>query len=121
MEIGHQKVFASMRAALSDKDREPTVFDPEGESALYLRALADLRVFGEGAEEPFILREGLNENERLEKILWAAAGREKESIVFYTGMKDMVGENLGKNKIDDIIHEEMRHLRILSGKIASLK
>jgi len=121
MEVGHQKVFATMRAALSDKDREPTVFDPEDESALYLRALADLRVFGEGAEEPFILPEGLNENERLKKIFWAAASREKESIVFYTGMKDMVGENLGKNKIDDIIHEEMRHLRILSGKIGSLK
>jgi rubrerythrin len=121
MEVGHQKVFASMRAALSDKEREPTVFDPEGEAALYLQALADLRVFGEEAEGPFTLPEGLNENERLKKIFWAAAGREKESIVFYTGMKEMVGENLGRNKIDEIIREEMTHLRILSNKIASLK
>ncbi|MCK4816396.1 rubrerythrin, partial [bacterium] len=33
MEDEHEKVFISMRADLSDKEREPTVFDPEGESA----------------------------------------------------------------------------------------
>ena len=121
MEVGHKVVFSSMRQALAGKDRGQTVFDPEGEAALYLGALADQRVFGKGTEDAFTLSENLNEDEKLKKIFWAAAGREKESIVFYLGMKDLVRDDLGKNKIDDIIHEEMKHLRILSHKIASLK
>jgi len=30
-------------------------------------------------------------------------------------MKELVPENLGKNKIDKIIKEEMGHIRLLSG------
>ena len=52
-EDDHKKVFADMRAKLSHQERESRVFDPEGESAQYLRALADLRVFDKKAEEAF--------------------------------------------------------------------
>ena len=45
MEDEHEKTFAALRAELKDTDKQSTVFDPEGESALYLRALADTRVF----------------------------------------------------------------------------
>ena len=121
MEDRHEKAFASLRADLSDQEREPTVFDPEGEATLYLQALADLRVFDEKAEENFGLSEELPETEKVKKILLAAIGLEKESIVFYLGMKDLVPANLGKNRIDDIIKEEMNHLRLLGNKLASLK
>lgn len=121
MEDIHKKVFSDMRANLSDQDRESTVFDPEGESAQYLRALADIRVFGQGIEDRFAIPDGLAETEKFRKVFWAAIGREKESIVFYLGLKDLVPEKFGKNKIDDIIREEMNHLRILSNKLASLK
>ena len=121
MEDIHKKVFSEMRANLSDKDREPTVFDPDGESAQYLRALADFRVFGQGVEERFTIPDGLSETEKYRKVFWAAISREKESIVFYLGLKGLVPEKLGKDKIDDIIQEEMKHLRILSNKLASLK
>ena len=121
MEDDHKKVFADMRAKLSDQERESRVFDPEGESAQYLRALADLRVFDKKAEDRFSLSDGLGEPEKLREVFWAAIGREKESIVFYLGLKGLVPENLGRNKIDDIIQEEMKHLRLLSNKLASLK
>ena len=39
MEDDHEKMFKEMRAELSEQLKSPTVFDPEGESALYLRAL----------------------------------------------------------------------------------
>ena len=45
MEDEHEKTFALLRADLSKKEKAATVFDPEGESALYLRALADIEVF----------------------------------------------------------------------------
>jgi rubrerythrin len=115
MEAEHEKVFASMRADLPDEEREPTVFDPEGEAALYLRALADLQVFGKEGEEDFILPEDLPEQEKIRKILQAAIGLEKESIVFYLGIKELVPARFGKDKIDKIIKEEMGHIRLLSG------
>lgn len=121
MEDDHKKVFADMRTDLSDQQRESRVFDPEGESAQYLRALADLRVFDQNAEEQFKLSDGLDEPEKLKKVFWAAIGREKESIVFYLGLKGLVPEKLGKDKIDGIIQEEMKHLKLLSNKLSSLK
>jgi rubrerythrin len=120
MEDEHGKVFRSMRADLSDKSQQLTVIDPEGEAALYLRALADLRVFDEEAEEDFSLVEGLSEKKQMRKVLRGAINREKESIVFYLGVKELVPENLGKNKIDDIIKEEMNHITLLSDKFSSL-
>ena len=121
MEDGHKKVFADMRATLSEQEQESRVFDPEGESAQYLQALADLRVFDKKAKDAFSLSEGLDEAEKLRDIFWGAIGREKESIVFYLGLKGLVPEKLGRNKIDDIIQEEMKHLKLLSNKLKSLK
>ncbi len=114
MEAEHEKVFASMRADLADQEQKPTVFDPEGEAALYLRALADLQVFGREEKKDFILSKNLPEQDRIRKIFRAAIGLEKESIVFYLGMKELVPENLGKKRIDKIIKEEMGHIRLLS-------
>ncbi len=121
MEDDHKKVFADLRAKLSDQERESRVFDPEGESAQYLQALADIRVFDKKAEDSFSLSGGLDEPEKLRDVFWGAISREKESIVFYLGLKGLVPENLGRNKIDDIIREEMKHLRLLSNELASLK
>ena len=115
MEAEHEKVFASMRANLADQEQKPTVFDPEGEAALYLRALADLRVFDEEGKKDFILSGDLPEKDRIRKILRAAIGLEKESIVFYLGMQELVPERFGKHKIDKIIKQEMGHIRLLSG------
>ncbi len=119
MEEEHEKVFISMRAELSDKDKKSTIFDPEGESAQYLRALADLRVFDGNADEDFAFSEDMAEEETMKRALRTAIDLEKESIVFYQGMKEFVPESLGKDKIDDIIKEEMTHVRILSNKLLS--
>jgi rubrerythrin len=65
MEDDHKKVFADLRATLSDQERESGVFDPEGESAQYLQALADIRVFDKKAEDSFSFSGGLDEPEKL--------------------------------------------------------
>ena len=46
-----------------------------------------------------------------------ASNAEKAWIVFYIGMKDVVPSHLGKDKLDDIIKEEMSHIRLLSKKL----
>ena len=115
MEAEHEKVFTSMRADLTDQEQKPTVFDLEGETALYLRALADLQVFGREGKKDFILSDDLPEQDRIRRVHRAAIGLEMESIVFYLGMKELVPKRLGKDKIDKIIKEEMGHIRLLSG------
>ena len=119
MEEEHEKVFISMRAELSDKDKKSTVFDPEGESAQYLQALADLRVFDENSEEGFAFSKDLADEENMKRAFRAAIDLEQESIVFYQGMKEFVPEGLGRNKINDIIKEEMGHISILTNKLVS--
>ena len=119
MEQAHEKVFASMRNGLSDQDKGKTVFDPNGETSQYLKALADLFVFGEEAGEEFVLSELLSEKAKTRKILRAAINLEWEAIAFYSGMKDLVPERLGKGKIDDIVKEEMKHVRLLTNSLIS--
>lgn len=111
MEDEHEKTFALLRADLSQKEKAATVFDPEGESALYLRALADSEVF---------FKKEIDVSS-MEEILKAAITAEKDSIVFYLGMMQFVPEELGKDKLGMIIKEEMGHIRILSNELVSLK
>jgi rubrerythrin len=110
MELEHEKVFSSMREELKGKEKEPTVFDPEGESERYLRALADTRVFFEKQMDATTM----------EGILKAAILAEKDSIVFYLGMKDWVPGDRGAAKMDKIIREEMHHVRSLSAELIKL-
>lgn len=120
MEDQHEKTFAAYRAELSDQEKESTVFDPDDESVLYLRALADLRVFSGKKVPDYAATEGRAQEEIMEDIFSTAIQAEKESIVFYVGMKDLVPENLGKTRLDEIIKEEMKHIRILTKELAEI-
>ena len=57
----------------------------------------------------------------LEEIFKSALSAEKDSIVFYLGMKDVVPSHLGKDKLDGIIKEEMSHIRLISDKLLEFK
>ncbi|MEA3278987.1 MAG: ferritin family protein [Thermodesulfobacteriota bacterium] len=111
MEDEHEKTFADLRKGLSEKEKAITAFDPEDEAVLYLRALADTRVFFEKKIDTSSMKD----------ILEEAILSEKASIVFYVGMKEVVPVNLGKTKIDTIIKEEMAHIKLLSKELVALK
>ena len=53
------------------------------------------------------------------KVFREAINREKNSIVFSLGIKELVPENGGKEKIDSINKEEKRHIKLLSNKLAA--
>jgi len=65
--------------------------------------------------------EALTGKETIEDSFRMALEREKDSVIFYLGIKDMVSENLGRDKIDGIIKEEMNHVTIISKELAALK
>jgi len=107
MEDQHEKTFLSMRSELSAKEKESTTFDPNGEAVQYLKALADTRVFFEKEID----------TASMIAILKEAITAEKDSIVFYLGMKELVPEKMGRSRVENIIKEEMGHIRLLAGKL----
>jgi rubrerythrin len=115
-EDGHERAFASMRADLVHQEREPRVFDPEHETSMYLRAMADGHVFDAKVDPA----DTLTGKESAEDILRMAIGQEKDSIVFYTGLKEMISQTAGRERIEAIIKEEMGHIGFLNREIAAL-
>lgn len=116
MEETHRIIFTEMRAALAGKEKEASFYDPEDQVKLYLRAIADGQVFDvkSGPAKYLTGKEGIQE------ILRIAIGLEKDSIIFYLGMRETVPEKLGREKIDNIISEEKSHIVLLADKLSSL-
>jgi rubrerythrin len=116
-EDAHQETFASMRATLPDKEKGWEIYDPEGQTAMYLKAMAQGQVFDAQADPSG----RLTGEETEEEILQMAIGLEKDSVVFYLRIQWIVPEKLGKDKILDIIKEESDHLLKLETELAALK
>ena len=106
MEDNHQLVFEKMQQQLSDAQKTSTVFDPMDESAQYLEAMADTHR-GEG--DP-TAADNLTGRESMADIIDIAIGLEKESVLFYLGLKDLVPPDLGQEKLDEIIAQERKHI-----------
>jgi len=107
MEDDHSVTFSNMQKELKIQETMTTDFDPDDENLAYLKTLADTRIFLKN-DQP---------DESLQHILTTAIQTEKDSIAFYLGMKELVPANSGKEKINDIIKEEMNHIKILAEKL----
>lgn len=107
----HRSIFSGMRRNLSAAEREATSYDPDNQSGLYLQALADREVFKLDQDPQKLLPVSVT----LAGVIDIAIGKEKDSIVFYAGMKELVSEKLGGGKINSIISEEFRHIAVLRG------
>ena len=117
MEDDHLRTFTEMRNQLTDRDRQSIVSDPDDEAALYLQAVADGKIF-DVRKDP---SQALTGKESLRDILLMAIDIEKESIVFYIGIRERVPENLGQDKMAKIIREELSHVTRLSADLADIK
>ncbi len=115
MEDNHFDSFDEIEKALSPDESRPTAFDPDDMSIRYLEAIADGKVFDLKVKPADMLKG----DEPLESIINTAIGLEKDSIVFYLGIRKLVPKAMGIDKIDDIIREEMSHVAILSGWLKS--
>lgn len=113
-EAGHERLFKEMRAQLTDDERASTASDPEDESELYLRATADAHVFVVHKDAAALVKG----KEGAAEILKLALDFERDSILFFLGMKDMVPARLGVDKVDGVVKEEMRHVAYLTAKLS---
>jgi rubrerythrin len=109
-EITHEQVFAEMRKELSEQGPELRTFEPENDVVFDAQSMAGLAVFGNRMDPSH----ELTGKESIIDVLKTAIGKEEDTIVFYTGLVDFVPAGAGKDRIDDIIKEEMRHIRILN-------
>jgi len=116
-EKSHELTFKAMKEDLGAADQEAVAFDPNNEVILYLNAMADRNVFNVD-DSP---AKALTGKETLESILRKAIMMEKDSIVFYVGLKELVPESLGRDKIDNIIHEEMGHIGYINDELTALR
>lgn len=116
-EDGHVQTFAKMRAELAGRHADPSVFDPDGESQMYLRAMADGHVFNPKADPG----EQVAETDTPEDILHLAICLERDSIAFYVGLKQSVSTDASKDKVEAIIKEEISHVAILNEQLDALE
>ena len=116
MEDGHLEILQKMRKELSGQEKEQMTYDPNNEAALYLQAMGDARGY-EGKVTP---TEELTGNESPKEILEIALNSEKESVLFYLGLKSLVSAQAGKDKVDTVIKEELSHITYLLNKLKSL-
>jgi len=112
----HEKSYANMRKQISAKEWGLITFDPENEMALYLQKIADSHIFDPKKDPAEQLDKGT-----IEDILNFAIESEKNSIIFYLGLKNYVPATAGKNKVDEIINEEMNHIAELNLRLSALK
>lgn len=114
MEEEHRIVYAAMRAKLSEQEKENTIYDPEDQMKDYITAIADMTVFNKEKQS------SLTGGESPKEVMRMAIESEKDSIIFYLGLKDLVPDTSVRSRIDSIIQEEKKHVVILANELRSL-
>ena len=110
MEDGHLQIFEQMRKELSEDKKNKNLFAADNQAAMYLKAMAD-GPGGEGIKSPL---GSISGNETTKEILEIAIEGEKASILFYTGLKELVQNKANKDKIEAVIKEEFSHFIALN-------
>ena len=113
MEVGHEKLFASMRSKILSNDYQG--YDQDEMAVAYIKSFTEGKVFDVKKD----LCSTLTPSTTLKDVLTLAIEAEKNSIAFYTGIKRLVPEALGQATVEQIISEEMKHLVSLSEKLAA--
>ncbi len=113
MEDDHLETFSALREEFA---KGGGVVRADDEAVLYLRAAVDGRVFDRKADPMDIFNAGAT----MADILRTAVGLEKESVVYYTGLKELLLEAGGGQKIEAIIKQEMGHVLTLTNELNRL-
>jgi len=110
MEEEHVADFDEMRTAGGEAETG------DEEMLSYIRAMADGHIFDTGIDPGEIL----TGEETAEEILSTAIGLEKESVVYYAALKEVVSDEATRQHVQEILNEEMAHIALLSGQREAL-
>ena len=116
MEVGHLKTFQALHAGLSEQARDEITWDPQGEAGAYLKAAADSHVFKTNSDPTSLLKDNTDAREILELALQF----EKDSVIYFLGVADMVPEHLGKNDVLGLAKQEQDHIALIQSTLSKL-
>ena len=111
-EQAHRRVFQDMaegRVALADEPTSEPPTSDVGDYASFLEVALDHAVFS-GPDKALRMAEQADDRAT---ILRAAMGLEKDTMLFYYDLREMVGDE-ERELISDVIREEKQHLRRLA-------
>jgi rubrerythrin len=115
-EDGHAHRFAHLKKDFVGPSRKKLQFDPDGTAAHYLEAFVGGGIFNLTLDAAH----ALSEEPSLADIVSFAIDRERDSIMFYLGIREAFSEVLQRDKVDAIIREEMAHLALLNLEMKKL-
>jgi rubrerythrin len=108
MENDHERLFANMRNKYCEKDTDLSM-DLDDTAVNYINAFVN--------GEVFLNLKPLNEvimgRETLEEIKKLAIEFEKNTVVYFTTLKNALKDSADKDKVEELINEELRHISIL--------
>ena len=116
MEQDHYEIFKDMRKHTGESERKAMVFDPDNEATMYLQAMAEQH----GSEGKISVAQKLSGRENKREVLEIALNAEKDSVLFYFGMQAHISEQAGKDKLKQIIKEEIKHIHTLNSWLSDL-
>jgi len=113
----HYDAFSAMRDALPAAAKSETVFDPDGEAAMYLKALADSRIFTDMKQAVALAKKCKAPADVFE----VALRFEKDSVVLFETMKQGTKPEWGQDKINFLIDAEKEHVVRIFGALQKAK
>ncbi len=116
MEVGHLKIFQALHAGLTEQAREEITWDPQGEAGAYLKAAADSHVFKTNTDPTTLLKDNTDAREILELALQF----EKDSVIYFLGMADVVPDHLGKADVLGLAKQEQGHIALIQSTLSKL-
>lgn len=113
----HMQTFARLKDLILGSEKNAKHFDPDNRIAQYLRVFAKRGIFNMTLDAA----QALSTETGMPDILHFAMERERDSIMFYVGIREAIPKRFGQDKIAAIIYEEMSHLVLLEQELGKLK
>jgi len=113
MEEEHKRIFEEMRDAAVSAEQSGSPFDLYDEGELYLAGIAG----GHRVEGSPAVAEMLTGEQSISDIIKLAVQLEKQAILFYIGLLDVVPQDMGREQINHIIEEEKKHIVVLASEL----
>ena len=107
-ELGHERQFALMRERLGREG-----YEVKSTGGSEYRVLAGLNVFAIGADPAARLHAGIT----TEEVVKTAVCIERDTIVYYEGLKNFAMGDIVRDNLNVIISEEKQHVEILERMI----
>jgi rubrerythrin len=115
-EVDHKKRFETLKSLLPPEARKSTVWDPDNETDLYIKMMADQHVFRAADSVEKALASVKNARDALK----LAIDFEKDSVLFFLSLMDVTDSPKDRELIQLLVKEEQTHLRKLSLELARL-